>query len=73
MTTPPTARQLEVHAFMLSFKAQHEMWPTVREICKAFRFASTNAAFEVLQVLKRKGLARHRVKCARGWIAIEVA
>lgn len=72
MTLPPTARQLEIHAFMLSYQNEHSMWPTMREICDAFGFASLNSAADVLQVLQRKGLVKHRPRCARGWIAIEV-
>lgn len=73
MTNPPTVRQLEIHAFMLRYRDTHAMWPTLREICAEFEFASTNAAHEVLHALKRKGMARHRAKCARGWIAIEAS
>lgn len=71
--TPPTERQLEIHAFMLDFHEREMVWPTLREICNEFGFSSSNSAADVLHVLQRKGLVRHRPRCARGWIAIEVA
>lgn len=71
--TPPTARQLEVHAFMLAFFDQYSLWPTLREICTAFGFNSTNSAAQVLLSLERKGMATHRPKSPRSWIAIEAA
>lgn len=67
---PPTARQLEVHAFMLAFHEEHGVWPSLREICEALGMASTNAAHAHLSALKKKGLVRQRPRCARGWIAI---
>lgn len=67
----PTARQLEVHAFMLRYREEHSMWPTVREIADAIGVKSTNGVFETLRALQKKGYARQRVKLARGWIAIE--
>lgn len=68
---PPTERQLAIHAFMVAFRDQHSMWPTVREIGDAFGIKSTNAVSDHLRALKNKGLARQRVGCARGWIAVE--
>lgn len=67
---PPTEAQLQVHAFMLDFHEREGMWPTVREICEHFHFASTNSASAHLTALKKKGLVRQRPRCARGWIAI---
>lgn len=67
---PPTQAQLEVHAFMLAFHEREGVWPSLREICDEFGFASTNSAHAHLVALKRKGLARQRPKCMRGWIAI---
>jgi len=69
--TAPTAKQLEVHAFMLAYHDTESMWPTVREIAKRFGMSSTNAVMYQLRELKKKGLARQRVGCARGWIAVE--
>ena len=69
-TSPPTARQLEVHAFMVAFHDEHGIWPSMREIGEALDIASTNAVAAHLQALKRKGLVRQRPRCARGWIAV---
>lgn len=68
---PPTARQLAIHAYMLRYFAAEQMWPTMREICKEFEFASTNAAHDHLERLRHKGYVRRRPKLSRGWIAIE--
>lgn len=70
--TPPTARQLEIYEFMRKFNRQTGIWPTVREICDEFDFASTNGANDHLLAMQRKGLVRHRPGCARGWIAVEL-
>ncbi len=68
---PATARQLEVHAFMLAHQLEHIAPPTLREITDHFEFASTYSVTCHLRALETKGLARHRKNCSRGWIAIK--
>jgi SOS-response transcriptional repressor LexA len=55
---------------MLAFHDREGVWPTVREICDEFDYASTNAAHAHLAALKKKGWVRQRPRCARGWIAV---
>jgi SOS-response transcriptional repressor LexA len=70
---PPTQRQLELHAYMLTFQLAHGMPPTVRELANAFGIKSTNAASDHLRALVKKGLVRHRPNVARAFLALEVA
>jgi repressor LexA len=67
----PTDRQLEIHAWMLAYQAQHGMPPTTREIQDAFKFKSTNSVKSHLVLLAKKGLVTHRPKCARGYLALQ--
>lgn len=67
---PPTARQLELHAWMHAYHEKYSMWPSVREMAAAFGNLSTNAIHESLVSMKKKGLVVHRARCARGWIAL---
>lgn len=73
--TSPTARQLELHQFMILYQHEHSMPPTLREICEAFGWSSTNSAKEHLRYLEQKGLVKHvkGKKCglARGYVAIQ--
>jgi repressor LexA len=69
---PATARQLEVHAFMLAYQREHVAPPTVREIADHFNLSSTNGVADHLAKLEKKGLVRHRAGYSRGWIALEV-
>lgn len=62
-----TAKQAEVVAVMRSYIEEHGMPPTVREIADAIGVASTNAVFDRLHGLKRKGLVRHEANKARAW------
>ena len=51
-----TPRQREVLAFIARFYADHGYAVTVRQICKAFNFASPNAAVMHLKALRRRDL-----------------
>lgn len=64
-----TDRQLEVLEFLRRYQRENCMPPTMREICLEFGFTSTNAAFEHLSALERKGHVTHKPRIARGWIA----
>ncbi len=64
---PPSARQLEILAFMKSYIAEHGMPPTITEIAKAHGIASTNAVSETLVRLRKIGLVRHTPMASRGW------
>lgn len=71
--TAPTSRQQELHSWMVQYQLANSMPPTLREICEAFGFASTNTAADHLRLMEPKGLVkRHRGK-ARGWVAVESA
>lgn len=68
----PTERQLEVHATMLRFFAEHGLWPTVRELGELLDIKSTNGVVDFLKVLERKGLVKHhRAGASRAWVAIQ--
>jgi len=61
----PTARQLEVLAFISDFKDEHDMAPTLREICERFDFSSTNGANDFLVRLERGRLLTRKKAKAR--------
>lgn len=65
-----TAKQRDIHAFMLTFQVANFMPPTVREIARAFGIASTNAVNDHLRAMAKKGLVRHRPRITRGWLAL---
>jgi repressor LexA len=51
-----TPRQREVLAFIAKFYSDHGYAVTNRQICKAFKFASPNAAVMHLKALRRRDL-----------------
>lgn len=62
MTTPPdplTHQQRRVLRMMLAHTLRHAVPPTVREVCEAFGWTSTNGAFAHVKALARKGYLRH--------------
>ena len=67
---PPTDRQLEIHAAMLAYQAEHSMPPTLRELCDLLGINSTNGVSDHLTALEKRGLVKHRPGAARGWVAI---
>lgn len=70
----PTARQQEVLSWMLQYQLAHDgMPPSLREICEAFGWASTNTAVDHMRLMEKKGLVKHYTKRARGWVALESA
>lgn len=71
MTRPATDRELEVHATMLRFFAEHGLWPTVRELGELLDVRSTNGVTAFLKALQKKGLAKqHRAGASRAWVAL---
>jgi len=50
-----TDRQREVYDWVVAFCETHGYSPTIRELCKAFGFASVNGALCHLQPLRKKG------------------
>lgn len=71
-TPPPTARQLEVHAWMRTYQFAWGMPPTTRELMTAFSWKSTNSAASMLTALVKKGLCRHRPNTTRAWLALPI-
>lgn len=67
----PTAKQRDIYSWMCAYQVTYSMPPTMREICDAFGFASTNAANDHLRALEKKGLVVHRPKLCRGWLAVQ--
>lgn len=63
-----TRKQLAVVAFLRRYQRDNGMPPSLREMCAAFGWASTNTATTHLQALERQGLVRHREGKARGWV-----
>jgi len=70
--TEPTSRQMELLAFMREYQTANGMPPSLREICEAFNWASTNTPVCHLRLLLRKGLVRQHANKARGWVALEM-
>lgn len=68
----PTAKQLELHAFMLEYQAEHGMPPTISELKTRFGFASTNTVSDYLKALVKKGLVRHRPRVPRAYLALQL-
>ncbi len=52
---PLTDRQKEILNWLAEYIVQHGFSPTLRELCLAFHFKTTNAAVVHLAALKRKG------------------
>jgi len=52
---PLTDRQREIYRWIVQYIADHGFSPTIRELCLAFGFASTEGAMCHLRPLRRKG------------------
>ena len=52
---PLTDRQREIFRWIVNYIAAHGYSPTVRELCEAFDFGSTNGAMCHLDPLRKKG------------------
>ncbi len=65
-----TKRQEEIFSFILRSLREEGCIPSVREICQAFGFASTNAVNDHLEALVKKGYINRRPGMARN---IEIA
>lgn len=55
MKTGLTKKQTDALHFLRDFIKQKGFPPTIQEICTKFGFASTNAAYQLLGVLEKKG------------------
>ncbi len=62
---PLTDRQLRVLVFLVEYRTCFGYPPTVREITKRFRWASTNAASDYLRALEIKGYIKRRPFASR--------
>lgn len=56
MNIPLTEKQAALVAFMRTFLAENDAMPTISTIAAHFGWASSNAAFECLAALKKKGV-----------------
>jgi repressor LexA len=61
-----TTRQRQVFEFVQTRLGETGSTPTLQEICRHFRFKSTNAAREHLRLIQQKGYLERRPHCARG-------
>ena len=52
---PLTDRQREIYRWLVQYIANHGFSPTIRELCLAFGFASTEGAMCHLRPLRVKG------------------
>ena len=62
---PLTDRQRAVYDWIVEFCQDKGYSPTVRELCRAFGFHSTNAAVCHLRPLARKGYVRWQPRAQR--------
>ena len=65
MNDHPTSRQLSVLRFVAQHLAGFGWAPTVRDVCRHFGWASTRAAHDHLEALRRKGLLERGRNAAR--------
>lgn len=65
-----TERQQEVLAAIVTFRNEHGVSPTHREICTIMGFASPNAARGVINALVKKGALRFDVNKSRSLVPI---
>ncbi|WP_206108291.1 LexA family protein [Paludisphaera soli] len=72
--SPPTARQLEILAFIVAYRDANGLSPTVREIGEALSIKSPNGVMCHTRALVRKGLLRsHGRWISRGFIPVAPA
>jgi hypothetical protein len=72
MSRQPTARQREIHAWMLAYQAAHCAPPTIRELAENLRIGSTNGVTCHLRAMIKHGLVTYRPG-ARGYVAVSDA
>ena len=70
---PLTERQKEILNWLAGYIVQHGFSPTLRELCLAFNFRTTNAAVTHLAALKRKGWITWVPKASRTIRIVEAA
>lgn len=61
----PTPRQLEILAWIVAYRAEHEISPTIREIANGFGFDHGSAVKAHLDALKDKGFISSQPRKAR--------
>ena len=72
-TLEPTARQRQIHRYMLEYQREHGYPPTVREVGIRFEIRSPNGVACTLKALARKGWVRRPARSiSRGWVAIDL-
>jgi SOS regulatory protein LexA len=55
-----TKKQLEFYRYIVDYKAEHNIWPTYREISERFDFKSPNSVTQNIKALVKKGFL-HKV------------
>ena len=50
-----TRKQKEFFDYIIDYKKEHDVWPTYREIAKAFDYKSPNSVTQNIQALLKKG------------------
>ncbi|WP_206108295.1 LexA family protein [Paludisphaera soli] len=71
--SPPTARQLEILAFLVAYRDANGVLPTVREIGEALAIKSPNGVMCHLKALAKKGLLkRPRDGRSRSWVPVTI-
>jgi len=55
MSSGLTKRQSDVLYFIKQYITENKIPPSIKDICMKFGFASTNAVYEILQTLEKKG------------------
>jgi SOS regulatory protein LexA len=53
--TQLTRKQKEFFDYIINYKKDHDVWPTYREIAKAFNYKSPNSVTQNIQALLKKG------------------
>jgi SOS regulatory protein LexA len=53
--TQLTRKQKEFFDYIIDYKKDHDVWPTYREIAKAFNYKSPNSVTQNIQALLKKG------------------
>jgi repressor LexA len=66
METTLTRRQRDILDFIRTFRAEHGISPTHREICERFGYSSYGTVYKHLRLLREKGLLRRTRHQRRG-------
>lgn len=68
MSDTPTNRQLEMLRHIAATTLVRKFPPSIRELCDALDYRSTNGVNDVLRALERKGLLTRQTKTARSLV-----